>query len=163
MSRRNVICITPEKAIHVEGIIAAAITPKPGQVVQVDPSVALQDGRHTWKLYDADADGGNPKGPLIILTEDSLQGRLMTTAYAAGERAFGVIPLPGCELNLLFGDIAGTGATSDVTAGNVLIPNDTDGKWLVTTGSPEIEPAMALETVADMTEDTLIWCQWTGY
>lgn len=162
MARGNEIVISPEsKGHYVEGIIGAGLTPKPGTIMQLDYSVALKGGRHTWKLYDADADGGRPKGPIIVLREDHLQGRLATTAYAAGERAFGYIPLPGDELNLLVANIAGTG--DDHAAGEVLIIDDTTGLMIATTGSPETEVAVLLEAITDPTADTLAWCQWTGY
>lgn len=159
MARGSLIVVSPfPKGHFVEGIIGAGLTPKPGTAVQLQPATALQGGRHTWELYNADADGGRPKGPIIILTEDSLQGRPMTTAYAAGERAFGYIPLPGDELNLLLGDVAGTG--DDHALGEILIIDDTTGKFIATTGSPEEEVAQLLEAVTDPTTDTLCWCQW---
>ena len=141
-----------------EGIIGVGLTPKPGQCMQLQPATALVGGRHTWELYNADADGGNPKGPPIILREDSLQGKTATAAYAAGERAFGYIPQTGDEINLLLGDVAGTG--DDHTKGEILIIDDTTGKFIATTGSPEEEVAQLLETVTDPTADTLAWCVW---
>lgn len=164
MSRGSTIVVSAEpKGRFVEGIIGAGLTPYPGIVMQIDQTVALVGGRNTFKLYDADADGGRPKGPYFILCENYLMGKEMTVAWAAGERAMFYIPAPGDELNLLFGDIAGTAATSDIAKGDVLIPNDTDGKWLVTTGSPETEPAQAQEAFTDLTADQLVWSLWTGY
>lgn len=161
MARGNRIVITPERCFRVEGIIAAGETPKPGQVVQIQAATALQGGRHTWEIYNADADGGRPKGPYIVLTEDLLQGNDATVAYAAGARAFGAILLPGCEFNGLLLNIAGT--ADDHALGEVLIVDDTTGKFIATTGSPETEVAMILEAVTDPTADTLAWMIWTGY
>lgn len=162
MARGNCILVSaPRGKFLWEGIIAAGETPKPGQIVQMDPSVDLVGGRHTWKIYNADADGGRPKGPLIVLLEDSYQGKTVSDAYAAGDRAFGYIPLPGDELNLLLGDVAGT--ADDHTKGEILIVDDTTGKLVATTGTPETEVAMLLETVTDPAADTLAWCIWTGY
>lgn len=163
MARGNSIIVSCQpNGRFVEGKIAAAQTPKPGQVVQLDLSIAYTTNNcFTWKIYDADADGGRPKGPFIILLPDHLQGKLASDAYAAGDRAFGYIPLPGDELNLLLLDIAGTG--DDHTIGEMLIVDDTTGKFIATTGSPETEVAQLLETVTDPAADTLAWAIWTGY
>jgi len=161
MARGNSIIITPDRYFPVEGIIAAGETPKPGQVVQIQAATALKGGRHTWEIYNADADGGRPKGPFILLKEDLLQGKTTADAYAAGDRAFGAILLPGCEFNGLVLNLAGTG--DDHPLGEILIVDDTTGKFIVTTGTPETEPAMLLEVITDPTADTLAWMIWTGY
>jgi hypothetical protein len=161
MSRGNLIVLTPDRGHFVEGIINAGETPKPGQIVQEDPTQALQGGRRVWKLYNRDADGNRPAGPLIVLTEDRRIGRTMLDAYAAGERAFGFIPLAGCELNLLYMNVSGT--ADDVAAGDLLTVDDSTGKVIVTTGTPEIEVAHAQEAIVDPTADTLLWSTWSGY
>lgn len=160
-ARGNRIILTPDRGFWVEGIVNAGETFYPGMGVQMDPSQALQGGRHVHKIYNADADGGRPKGPIIIVTEDIKQGKNTGDSYAAGERFQGFIPLPGCELNLLLENIAGT--ADDHAAGEILMLNDGTGKWIAATGSPETEPAMHLDTVTDPTADTLSWCVWTGY
>lgn len=161
MSKGNRIVLTPDRGYPVEGIINAAETPKPGTCYQIDPTQAVQGNRNVWKVYTTGTDGARPKGPMIILTEDILQGKTMTDAYAAGDRAFGFVPLPGCELNLLHLNVAGT--ADDVAAGDKLIVDDTTGKWFTTTGSPQTEPAMAMEAVVDPTADSLMWCIWSGF
>jgi hypothetical protein len=144
-----------------EGYIGTGNTPKPGTILQIDPSVALKGGRPTYILYNADADGGRPKGPFFVLEEDALFGKTVSDAYAAGDRCYVYTPLPGEEINLLVANIAGTG--DDHTAGEMLIVDDTTGLMIATTGSPETEVAMLLETITDPTADTLAWCRWTGY
>jgi hypothetical protein len=144
-----------------EGIVNTGQTLYPGMVVQEDPTQALQGGRFVWKIYDADADGGRPKGELIIILADSLQGKTVNDPYAAGDRCFGYVPCAGDELNLLILNIAGT--ADDHAAGEMLIPDDTTGKFIATTGSPELECAQLLETITDPVADTLAWCKWTGY
>jgi len=143
-------------------------------IVQIDPTQPLQGGRQAWKIYSRDADGDRPKGPFIVLKEDIGQGKAAAGvassatdsaghAYdtSSGTRLFGFVPLPGCELNLMIKNVAGT--ADDIAAGDLLIPDSGTGKMIVTTGSPETEPAMALEAVTDPTEDKLVWCIWTGY
>lgn len=162
MARGSTIIQSPiDRHRMVEGIIAAGETPKPGQVVQIQSATALQGGRHTWEIYNADADGGRPKGPFIVLVEDGYQGKTVDDAYAAGTRAFGFVPKAGDEFNGLLLNIAGT--ADDHTKGEVLIVDDTTGKFIATTGSPETEVAQLLETVTDPTADTLAWMVWTGY
>lgn len=161
MARGTRIVVTPDVGKFEEGVVAAGQTFTPGMIVQSDPSVALQGGRHTYKLYDADLDGGRPKGKTVIVVEDRYQGKTVSDTYAAGARFFGFTPWPGCEINLLLADVAGTG--DDHAAGEVIIPKDTTGKWIATTGSPEMEPAKILETVTDPVADTLVWCEWIGF
>ena len=162
MSQGNRIILTPDRGIKVEGIIAAGQVLKPGTLVQIDPTVAVEGNRYTWTRYSRDANGNRPKGPCIILTEDILQGKLITDAYATGRiRAFGFIPFAGCELNVLKGDVTGTG--DDFAKGDLLIPVSGTGKFILTTGSPEIEPFMCFETLTDPTSDSLVYGHWTGY
>ena len=161
MARGNEIIVSPEaKGRFCEGKIGAGLTPKPGTLMQIDYSVALVGGRHTWILYAGDADGGRPKSEVIVLLADNLQGRLATTAYAAAERAFGYVPQPGDELNLLIANVSGT---ATIAAGTVLIADTGTGKMIATTGSPETEMAVLQEAIVDNADDQLGWCVWTGY
>lgn len=144
-----------------EGIVAVGQTFYPGMAVQRVAATALVGGRWTYTAADIDADGGRPKGAIVIVTEDSYQGKTTSDSYAAGDRFFGYIPLPGDELNLLLLNISGTG--DDHTIGEILIIDDTTGKWIATASTPETEPAQLLETVTDPTADTLVWAEWTGY
>lgn len=145
----------------VEGIIGVGLTLYPGSVVQIQVATALVGGRWTWEVYNVAADGSRPSGPYILLLDDGYQGKLATASYGAGERAFGYIPKAGDELNVLLANIAGTG--DDHTKGEVLIVDDTTGKFIATTGSPETEVAQLNETITDPTADQLVWATWTGY
>lgn len=159
MARGNCIVVSANPKGHfVEGILATGVTAYPGQCVQIDASVAQIGGRDTWVLYNRDADGNNPAGPHIILTEDSLQGKLATTQLVAGERVRGYVPVQGDELNLLLANLSGT--ADDHTAGEILMINDGDGKFIATTGTPEQEVAVLREDVTDPTADTLVYCNW---
>lgn len=163
MARGNGIVVTaptPEAWQFVEGIIGAGLTPKPGTIMQQDTSVALKSGKATWKLYAPGTSGAKPVGPLIVLKEDAYQGRTVSDAYAAGDRAFGYIPKAGDELNLLREDIAGTG--DDQALGDVLIPKTATGKLIATTGTPSVT-FVALEAIVDPVADTLTWVRYGGY
>ena len=162
MARGNGIIVSAEpKGRYMEGYIASGETPKPGTVLQIQAATALRGGRHTFEIYNADADGGMPKGPLYVLLPDDLRGIPVTTAYAAGDRCFLYTPVAGDELNMLLLDVSGTG--DDHTKGEMLIIDDTTGKLIATTGTPESEPFQLLETVTDPVADTLAWVVYTGH
>lgn len=161
MSRGNSIFITPEpKGRFIEGYVNTGEAPKPGQIVQTDPTQSRIGGRFVLPLYNVAADGSRPSGPFIVLTEDALQGRLMTTAYAAGERCFGYVPAAGEELNLLWANVSGT---ATIAAGTVGIVQDGTGKIIATASTPETEVCLLLENIVDNTADQLAWCEWTGH
>lgn len=161
MRGTQIIVSSEPKGKFMEGVIGTGITPKPGVIMQLDISENLQGGRHVWELYNRDVDGNMPAGPYIVLIENKLLGRDYDTAYAAGERCFGYVPLPGDELNLMISDVSGTADAH--TKGEILMVDDGTGEMIATTGTPESEPAMLLETLAAPTVDTLAWCIWTGY
>lgn len=146
----------------IQGIVASGQTFKPGMLVQRTTTAANQ-GYDEWTAYNADADGGRPKSEVCIVTEDLRQGKTVTDSFAAGEWFFGYCPLPGDKLQLLCKDVAGTGSASDFTKGEVLIPDDTFGTFILTAGSPETEMAVVDESQSDLTADTLVPCRWTGY
>lgn len=160
MARGNRIVVNADaKGPYEWGFVTTA--EKPGTILQIDPSVALKAGKHTWVAYNRDADGDRPKGPFAVLVEDLYQGRDATTAIVAGDFAKLYIPMPGDELNLLFGNAAGTG--DDIALGDILMVDDGTGKLVETTGTPETEVAVALEAITDPTADQLIWVRWTGH
>lgn len=162
MARGNCIVVSADPPeTFTEGIIAVGQTPKPGTVMQKDPTVALKGGRHTYKIYDRDADGDRPSGAIYILLNDFLMGLPVTQAYAAGDRCFLHVPRAGDEFNMLLGDVAGT--ADDHALGELLIADDGTGKLVATTGTPETESFQLLEAVVDPVADTLAWVVYSGY
>jgi len=160
MARGNTIVVSCDpKGRFEEGYIASGETPKPGQILQRDPTVALRNGRFTYKMYNLTADGNRPVGALWVLREDFLQGKDATQAYAAGDRCFLYCPLPGDELNLLVLDVVGTG--DDKTAGAALSVDDGTGKLVAGTG--DSSPFQLLETITDPVADTLAWVCFGGF
>jgi hypothetical protein len=160
MARGQEIIVNAEpKGRFTEGYVTTA--EKPGTVLQIDPSVALKGGRHTYKVYQPGTDGEQPVGPFWVLLPDRLQGRLQTDAYTAGDRCFLYAPLPGDELNLLVLNLAGT--ADDHALGEKLVVDTGTGKLIATTGSPETEVAVLLEAITDPTADTLAWVMWSGH
>ncbi len=163
MARGNEIIVSANPLGHfTEGYIGSGLTPKPGTILQRQTATALRGGRWTYELYNADADGGRPKGAFYVLLPDHLQGRLATDAYAAGERCFLYTPLAGDELNLLVKNETGT--ADDHPLGEMLVVDDTTGLLVVSPGSgEETEVAQLLEAITDPTADTLAWVEWTGH
>ena len=161
MAKGSKIVVTPDPmGRFFEGTLTSGQTPKPGTIMQIDTSVAIDgSGRFTWKVYAPGSDGIRC-GLWAVLIEDDLQGRTETTAYVAGDRIRLYRPLPGDELNMILQDVSGT--ADDHAVGEQLIADTGTGKLIATTGSPESEPFMLLEAVTDPVADTLAWCVYTG-
>lgn len=160
MARGNRIVVSADpKGRFTEGVCSG--TPKPGTIMQVDPTVALVSGRHTYKVYQPGADGEQPVGAFYVALEDAYQGKGPTDAYASGDRIFLYAPADGDELNLLFGNAAGT--ADDIALGDKMIADTGTGKIVKTTGTPETEVAVALEAIVDPAADQLLWVVWTGH
>lgn len=163
MAKGNEIVVSANpKGYFQEGFINAGETPKPGTIMQIDPTQSTVSGRFVWKTYNRDADGDRPLGPMAVLDIDHLQGKTATDAYAAGDRCFLYIPLPGDELNLLWADADTGTSTNDLSAGTIGIVDDGTGKMIATTGSPETEVAVLLEAISNLSSDTLGWSMWSG-
>lgn len=163
MARGTRIFVTSEPRGErlVELYVKSGQTIYPGMIVQKDLSVALKGGRESVVVFDADADGGNPKGGALYVATNELGamvGRDATTQIPAGEKEIFVAPLPGDELNLLVLNLSGT--ADDHAVGEILIVDDTTGKLIATTGTPEREVAVLKEVITDPTADTLAWCEW---
>ncbi len=156
-SHKKIVLESEPKGKFGEGVITG--TPKPGTMLQMDVSEAKVGGRHTWEVYAPGTDGN--RRPVVILLEDGYQGKTITEAYVSGDRCFWYIPQPGDELQVLVANIAGTGDA--FTQGDLLIADNSTGKFIATTGSPESEPFMCMESVSALTADTLIHVMYTGY
>lgn len=160
----NRIVVSPSAQGHYgEGIVGAGLTFYPGTIVQKDFTVPLQGGRNTYKYYTgiASADGNRPVGAYTLVIENQYLGKTAIDSYAAGSRFMYYQPQEGDELNVLLKDTAGTGDVHNI--GEVLMVNNGTGKFIITTGSPQTNPAVLKEQIAAPTADTLAWVEWTGY
>ena len=126
--------------------------------MQVDVS-ELRDanGNLTWEAFNADADGDQRL--IAVLLENHAIGNLVTDAYVTGDHGFVYCPQPGEWLNMLIGDVSGTGDSH--TFGELLMADDGTGELVATTGSPESESFMLLETLAAPTADVLALCRFS--
>ena len=155
MARGNAIIVTSDpQGMFMEGYSSGG-TLYPGTVLQIDPTVALNNGRHTYKAYQPGADGENPLGPIWVLLFDGKIGQTAVDAIAAGSRITVYSPRSGEELNMLVANLAGT--ADDHTKGEKLMIDTGTGKLIATTGTPENENFVLLETITDPTADTLAW------
>lgn len=160
MARGSGIIVSAEpKGVFKEGIIGAGLTPKPGTIMQLQGATAEVGGRFTYELYAPGTDGDRRQ--MLVLLHDPLQGRLATTAFAAGDRCQLYVPANGEELNVLFGNASGT--ADDIAVGDMLIVDTGTGKVIRTTGSPESEPFQALEAIVDPVADQLLHVEYTGH
>lgn len=139
-----------------EGIIYG--TPKPGTCLTVKAATEPVGGRFTWEPFNRGADGD--RALVCVLLENYFLGRGPTDAYVSGERCRMYCPIPGDELMMLCANIAGTGDAFAI--GDLFIIDNTTGKLIDTTGSPENEAFQCMETKAALTADTLVHCMYTG-
>jgi len=162
MAKGNEIIVSAEpQGRFIEGIIYGAL--KPGTCMQIKSAVEPIGGRFTWQVYDPAADGDQRL--VCVLLADALQGKMATDAYVSGDRCFMYCPIAGEELNMLVTDLD-TGTTETWAIGDLLMIDDGTGKLVDTTGSPEMESFICLETFLDPTStqtDYLIWCMYTGH
>lgn len=157
MAKGNEIIVSADpKGTFLEGVISG--TPKPGTIMEIVPATATVGGEFTWRAYQPGTDG--QQRLIAVLLPDTLQGQLATTAYVSGARCFLYCPIPGEDLNVLKGDVAGT--ADDFAIGDLLMVDSGTGKVIATTGTPESNPFICLETVTDPTADQLVWVKFTG-
>lgn len=140
------------------------MTPVPGTAIDGNGIISMEPAGTSAGLMAADGD----RIPVAVLlggadaTTAVPPGKTSDDAYVTGERGTVYFPIPGEELNVLFQNQSGT--ADDVVVGTTkLIIDDGTGKILPTTGSPEAEPFVALESVTDPTADQLVHCMFTGY
>lgn len=144
---------------RMEGFVKAGQTFTPGIIVMRDPTVALRQGRHTYKIYDRTT--GDPTGgPAYVVRQDYLRGDLVTQTYGPGERCFLYELDEGDEVNLLVKNLAGT--ADDHALGEMLMIDANTGKMVVSDGTKQKEVAMLQEAIVDPIADTLAWCIWRG-
>lgn len=158
MAQGNKIVVSsPKRGITEEFILSG--TPKPGTAMQIAATTEPVSNTFTCEVFNADADGD--RRVVMVLLEDDLSGVNATTAFATGSRVKCYTPAAGEYLNMLVKNIAGTGDTFAI--GDVLIIDDTTGKLIATTGDPESEPFIVMETkAAALLTDTLVYCKYTG-
>lgn len=145
MSSKNVIILSNEpRGRFIEGIVDG--TPVPGNIMQIKAATEPVGGRHTWLLAAPGTDF--LKVLFAIALEDALQGKLVTDAYVTGKRIFLYVPIPGEEVNVICGEVAGTGNTYAI--GDRLAINATGGYLIPDGGGVKHTMAVVMETVTQV-------------
>lgn len=140
MSKGNAIIVTPEpKGRFTEGTVSG--TPVPGTCMEMVPSTNPVGGRFSWRARSS-ADG--TQGPIVILLEDTLQGKTKSDAYASGDRCFLYLPVNGEEFNMAIRDQPGTGTLGVENIGDLLAVDGATG-MLQAAGSALDAPFTLLE------------------
>lgn len=158
---KEIIVSANPRGRFLEGKLATGITPKPGTILQIKAQAIDANGRFTFELYNRSADGDRPIGPLCILLDDYLQGLDELTAFADSAPVRCYVPQAGEEFNLLVADVSGT--ADDHAIGEQMMVDDGTGKLIATTGSPQSQPFMLLETITDPTADQLAHVIFGGF
>lgn len=166
--RGNEIIITSDpKGQFQEALVKSGQTFKPGMIVQPDASVDEVGGVNTFKIYADSADGDHPTGGFWVVTNGLQallgQGPLDSSGnpISITDRCQVYNPRAGEQLNLLIKNLSGT--ADDHTKGEKLMVDTGTGMLIATTGTPETECAMLMETITDPTADLLAYCIWSGY
>jgi hypothetical protein len=117
-------------------------------------------GRHTWTKYEGTA---GHRTLIAILLENEMVGLTCEDAISDGQRIRLYCPIPGDEL-LVRVSAAGTGTGDALAIGDKVIASN-DGTFKANTGSPESEPFIVMETVADVTASPgdLVHVMFTGF
>lgn len=144
------------KGTFLEGVIGD--TSKPGTIMQIQAGVGLISGRQTWVAAAPGTDGKNVL--VAVLLQDYLQGKLWSDAYIAGTRCFLYCPIAGEEMNVLCGEVAGTGNTFSI--GDRFIIDAEDGILVPESGSPQDTIFICLERDVQVVGSTLVWCMYMG-
>ena len=155
----TILCSENPRGIFRNCIVSG--TPKPGVVMQLKSSTEPVNNVWTYEVYAPGADGGRPKGPVAVLLEDSIQGKTITDAYVSGSRGHLYFPLPGDLLLMQLQDVAGTADTHAI--GEKLIIDNSTGTLIATTGSPQTEAFVVMETMTALSADTLALVMFSCY
>lgn len=155
MAKGNEIIVTAEpRGTFDEGIITD--TSKPGTFMEIVPATAPVGGRFSWRARSLTA---GSKGPLVILLNDSEQGKTSADAYVSGTRCRLYWLCAGEEYNVRVADVAGT--ADDVAIGD-LFGVDATGKAKANAGYASA-PLQALEVKTDPTAEYLLWVKCLGH
>lgn len=132
-------------------------TSKPGTLMEKVPATAATQGRFS---YRARSSTEGAKSPICVLLENWVLGKIYSDAYAANERCFLYWPNAGDELNLILGDVSGTGDAA-IAIGD-LFGVHTTGK-IKRNNSYGALPFESNEAVAaGLAADYLLWVTYRG-
>lgn len=150
---KSIVLNTDQQGVFLEGTAGEIVSP--GMLLGIEAATEPIGGRLTYEMATLGANG--VRSTPIICDIDHLQGKINTDAYAADSRVFGYVPAPGEEVNVLVKASAGA-----LAIGDLLIAEDGTGLWIKTTGTPESEPFVVMETSGDVAANRLVHVMATG-
>lgn len=149
------------KNVYVSG------TPKPGTVMEIKKATAPVGNVFTYAAAGSQAASGGigmsndgDRKAIAVLLEKDQEGKTYDDAYEDGDMGRVYYPVMGEELNMLFENQAGTGDSFAI--GDEAMVDDGTGKLLACDSDAEAHPFTVLETVAALTADGWVWCQFNG-
>lgn len=142
-------------------------TPKPGTVMEIEPTTEPLNGIFHYAVYGTQAassgqyvsNDGDRKA-IAILVEKDQEGKIYSDSYVDDDMGRVYWPAMGEQVNMLVEDVAGTG--DDFAIGEEMMVDDGTGKLLTADSDAEAHPFTALETVTDPTADHWIHCRFNG-
>lgn len=155
----TIVCSENPRGIFRDCIVSG--TPKPGVVMQIKNATEPVNNLWTYEVFNQSSDGQRPKGPIAVLLEDSLQGKTITDAYVTATIGHLYFPLPGDLLLMQLQDVAGTADTHAI--GEKLIIDNSTGTLIATTGTPQTEAFVVMETMTALSADTLTLVMFSCY
>lgn len=162
MRGSKIIVTADPRGLRTEGTITD--TSKPGTHMEIVPATAPVGGRFSWRCASTTSvASAGAKSPKVILLENWVVGKIYSDAYAANERCFLYYPNAGDELNLILGDVSGTGDAA-VAIGDFfgIDPTTTPGK-LKRNSSYTSTPYHANEAyAAGLAADIWLWVTYRG-
>lgn len=143
-------------------------TPKPGTVMEIEPSVEPIGGLFHYAVYGTQAassgqyvsNDGDRKAIAILLEYDQ-EGGIYSRAYVDDELGRIYWPAMGEQFNMILQDVSGTG--DSFVIGEELMCDNGTGKLLTADADAEAHPFTLLETVAVApTADHVRWVRFNG-
>ncbi len=142
-------------------------TPKPGVVMEIEPSVAAIGNIFHYAVYGTQAGSGGQyvsndgdRKAIAVLLERDQDGKTFDDAYVDDDLGRVYFPAMGEMINMRIEDVAGTG--DDFIIGEELMVDDGTGKLLTADSNAEAHPFTCLEAITDPTADHLAWCRFNG-
>ena len=154
--RGNAIIVSSNpKGQYDEGTIGEA-NRSPGTIMQLKAATPFQGGRPVWVAAASGTDGKDVL--YAVLLEDDQQGVTATGAgavYAINTHCRLYFPIKGEEMNILAGEVAGTG--NSFAIGDRLIVDAEDGILIPETGTPQATFAVSMQALPQVAGSTLLW------
>ncbi len=156
MSRGSGIILSSNpKGVFLSGI--AGDTSKPGTIMQVALATERIGNNFTYIASAPGTDGY--KVLCAVMIESSKFGLSVGTAAVSGQLIEMYVPASGEDINVLVGEVAGTG--NSYAIGDKLIIDAEDGLLVPFTGSPQDTPFIMMETLTQVSGSYLAWVRKT--